>query len=201
MFAIYSKRGRTFRDSLEQLHLIREKYLSDNPNINQNVSSSQRSNLSGKAISAYREMINLKKQEPVIHAFQLMTQPVKTLHANMHVLEAQTVFQETGLQQLPVIDSNNHIVGQLSIKDLLKFIIIDGETMHYVEGKKVSDIIENDVITADPVTDIRRLAQVMQEYKLAAIPIVNITDEIVGIVSRGDILTTLSRSQPLIIWS
>lgn len=57
------------------------------------------------------------------------------------------------------------------------------------------------VITADPVSDIRRVAQVMQEYHLSGVPIVNDQDKLIGIVPRSDLLRAVTNEPPLNMWS
>ena len=89
----------------------------------------------------------------------------------------------------------------LSVEDLLQFIIIDGEQVRYLRGKRVADAMKQEVITADPVSDIRRVAQVMQEYHLHGVPIVDERDALIGIVSRGDILRAVVNDQPLNMWT
>jgi len=89
----------------------------------------------------------------------------------------------------------------LSVEDLLQFIIIDGEQVRYLRGKRVADAMKQEVIAADPVSDIRRVAQVMQEYRLHGVPIVDERDALIGIVSRGDILRAVINDPPLDMWT
>ena len=57
------------------------------------------------------------------------------------------------------------------------------------------------VITADPVSDIRRVAQVMLEYHLQSVPIADDQDKLIGIVARSDILRAVMNDPPLTMWS
>ena len=57
-----------------------------------------------------------------------------------------------------------------------------------VLARKVSDVMTTPVVSADPVTDIRRIAWVMLEHQVDGVPIVNETQVLVGFVSRSDIL-------------
>lgn len=102
---------------------------------------------------------------------------------------------------MPVINARHELTGMLSIEDLLQFIIIDGDQVRYVRGKRVADAMSNEVITADPISDIRRIAQVMQEYQLSGVPIVNEHDSLIGIISRSDILRAVTNDPPLNMWS
>jgi len=102
---------------------------------------------------------------------------------------------------MPVISAQQRIVGMLSVKDLLQFIIIDGDQVSYLRGKRVKDAMSPEVITADPVSDIRRVAQAMREYHLHGVPIVDEQGALIGIVSRGDILSALINDPPLNVWT
>jgi len=131
----------------------------------------------------------------------LMNFPVSTLPMKMDILAARRCFQQLGFQQMPVLSDQQRIVGMLSVQDLLQFIIIEGDLVRYVGGKSVADAMSKEVISADPVADIRRVAQVMQQYHLHGVPIVDEQDALIGIVSRSDILRALINDPPLNIWS
>jgi len=214
MFAIYDIDGRRFRNTLETLRKVRETRASAGTQFWSNLAEDQfrpvpgasagnagGSVVSSKAVQAYREMRHLNQREPIYHAHQLMTHPVSTVPIDMGILEAQRTFHERKLQQMPVVTAQQRIAGMLSLENLLQFIIIDDDQMQYVEGKRVVDAMSQEVITADPVTDVRRIAQVMLEYHLDAVPIVDEQDTLIGIVSRSDILRAVINDPPLTMWS
>jgi acetoin utilization protein AcuB len=213
MFAIYDIDGRRFRNTLENLRKVRETQASPKTLLWSNVAEGETapvpgtlsgktggSIVSSKAVQAYREMRHLNRREPIYHAHQLMSYPVSTVPIEMGILDAQHYFLEQKRQQMPVMNAQQHIVGMLSLKDLLQFIIIDEGQMQYVGGKRVADAMSQEVITADPVSDIRRVAQVMLEYHLDAVPIVDEQDALIGIVSRSDILRAVMNDPPLTMW-
>jgi len=213
MFAIYDIEGRQFRNTLEKLRQVHKvKTGKKNSHAGNTEDDTLRGSdlapdsqedliVSNKAIQAYRNIRHLSQREPVCHAYQVMSHPVSTIPMDMDIIDAHRYFQEHGYQQMPVISTQQRIVGMLTIKDLLQFIIIDGDQTHYISGKRVKDIISAEVVTADPVSDIRRVAQMMQEYHSTAAPIVNDQDTLVGIVSRGDILRAVMNDPPLNMWS
>ena len=157
--------------------------------------------VSSKAQQAYKEMLHLNQREPIVHAYQLMSHPVSTIPMEMDILTARRLFQQQKFQQMPVVNTRQRLVGALSVQDLLQFILIDGERIHYLRGKLVSDAMSSWVITADPVSDIRRVASLMHEYKLQGVPIVDQQDALLGIVSRSDILRAVTNEPPLNMWS
>jgi CBS domain-containing protein len=58
-----------------------------------------------------------------------------------------------------------------------------------------------EIITAEPISDIRRVAKVMIDFKLDAIPIVDEESILLGIVSKTDILKAVSFLPKLQLWS
>ena len=214
MFAIYDIQGRRFRDTLENLHKVRQTQPSRKMQLQSNVSADEThpipGNTSGqtaskavssKALQAYREIRHLNRREPIYHAYQLMSHPVSTVQMETDILAARRYFLERGFQQMPVISAQQRIVGMLSVEDFLKYIVIDGDQESYPRDKIVVDAMSKEVITADPVSDIRRIAQVMQEYHLHGVPIVDEQGALIGIVSRSDILRAVISDPPLNMWS
>ena len=214
MFAIYDIQGRSFRDTLENLRKVREARASTRirsrpgasepvPRLIPNSSRGQTGKppVSSKAIEAYREIRHLNQREPVYHAYQLMSYPVSTVSMEMGIIDAQRHFQQQGFRQMPVMSAEHRIVGMLSVEELLQFIINDDGKMQHAGGKGVADAMSPGVITADPVSDIRRVAQVMLEYHLNSVPIADDQDKLIGIVTRSDILRAVMNDPPLTMWS
>ena len=103
--------------------------------------------------------------------------------------------------QLPVLDERQRIVGMVSEHELLRVMVIEDAELSFVRGKTVADVMSPEVITADPVTDVRRIARVMCAYALSAVPIVDERDALIGLVSRTDILNSVANDPPLSLWS
>lgn len=147
MFAIYTIEGRRFRDTLENLRKVRETHASRGMQLQSNVPEDETqpipgtasgesggATVSSKAMQAYKEKLHLNQREPIYHAHQLMSHPVSTVE--MDILAARRYFQQQGFQQMPVIDAQQRLVGMLSIENLLQFIIIDGDQVQYLRGKR-----------------------------------------------------------------
>lgn len=212
MFAIYDIQGQRFRDTLERLQKVKRIPASqktlfqpeyENKSL-QNFLTSQRSNntaTSLKAKQAYQEMIQSPKQEAILHAYQIMSQPVATVQSTQDVVIAWQRLHQLHYQQLPVLDKAHRIVSIVSARDLLQFLILNDQKVSYVAGKTVADAMSADVITSDPITDVRRIAKVMTDYHLTAIPIVDASNSLIGLVSRTDILRAVAGNPPLSLWS
>ena len=70
-----------------------------------------------------------------------------------------------------------------------------------VRARAVADVMDTPIVTTDPVTEVRRIARVLLECSLPAVPVVDPeTKALVGIVSRGDILRVVVIDPPLSLW-
>jgi CBS domain-containing protein len=109
-----------------------------------------------------------------------------------------------------VVDALNNVVGLVSDRDLLTVIDLQpvapsAETPRgRVSGgldRRVAEVMVTPVVCADPVTDIRRIAHVLIETGLTALPVVNESQMLLGMVSRGDILRATVADPPLSLWA
>ena len=86
-------------------------------------------------------------------------------------------------------------------RDLLQSLIIEHDQIRYGEARLVAEVMSREIITAEPVTDVRRIARVMADHDLSAMLIVSSRHELVGIVSRGDLLRAITNTPPLRLWT
>ena len=84
---------------------------------------------------------------------------------------------------------------------ILNLLMEDLENPQNVLNRKIEDIYLPQLLTADPSTDIRRVANVMIDFKLHAVPIVEKDDILIGIVSKTDIIKAVSHIPHFQLWS
>lgn len=206
MFSIYGMTGQVFSGTLEAMNriypLARVRNVrgvaKDGDEIGvENLTTP----LQQDAVRAYRKMLPEDLERgPLIHAGQIMSHPVTVLHQGSAVAEAWRVLQRRGIHQAPVLDDTQRLIGMVSERDLLTVIDIDGDRVLENLKRRVSDVMASPVVAAVPVTDIRRIAAAMLEGGLSAVPIVNESEHIVGIVSRTDVLRAVITDPPLSLW-
>ena len=207
MFAIYNIQGRRFRDSLENLKRVYNPQSLNNVNLQSDVAKDEtviiqgveQEPISKKGLAAYDAMIKSNERIPIFHAYQLMTHPVSTLPMNLPLDAAYNILKNQPFNHMPVSDAQLQLVGMLSLTNMLTFM--DTVQNGFIAGTKVQDAMQEDVITADPVSDVRRIANVMTSYNVTSVPIVNEQDHLVGIITRSDLIKAMIKDPPLSLWS
>ncbi|HPQ54442.1 MAG TPA: CBS domain-containing protein [Spirochaetota bacterium] len=152
------------------------------------------------AVKAYREAVSIKdEREPVLHAYSIMKSPVLTLDPEMKIIDAWNLFKKKGVSHMPVF-ANNKILGIVSDRDILRYLIIVDNKIENNSDKTVREIMTDHVITAGRLTDIRRIAKAMFENHIGTMPIVEDDGALTGIITRSDILYALINYPPLNLW-
>ena len=164
-----------------------------------------------RALAAYANMLPRPVDRgPVRHAWQVMGRDVLSLRTTDTVAAAWHELATRGVRQAPVVDALNNVVGLVSDRDLLTVIDLQplapsvGTPGGRVSGgldRRVAEVMVSPVVCADPVTDIRRIAHVLIETGLTALPVVNESQMLLGVVSRGDILRATVADPPLSLWA
>lgn len=153
------------------------------------------------AIKAYQTQVQPDVERgPLYHAYQIMTREVITLNDEDSVSHAWQVFREHRIHEAPVLNAQRRLVGIVSERDLLTTINIeDGKVMDAMH-RKVNDVMTSPVVAAEPGTDIRKIATVMLDHGVDGVPIVNVNHELVGFISRTDILQAVVADPPVSLW-
>lgn len=155
------------------------------------------------AAQAYRDMLQQEQEQargPLYHAYQIMTREVFSLAADEAAPAAWRRLLGRNLRQAPVLDADGNLVGLVTERELLVAFNLERQQARTPLLHHVGDVMISPVVSADPVTDIRRIARVMLEYSQPGVPVVNEARAIVGFVSRGDILRAVIADPPLSLW-
>ena len=207
MFAIYDIAGRSFRDTLENLRKVKKIQATNRPSfrLDDRVRADHKLP-AGHPITAYssqdyRKKLQISEREAIVHAHQVMSFPVATMQMSLGIVSAYERFRNQPHHQLPVLDKSQRIVGMLTERNLLRFMIDNKNLIKNESGKMVADAMLAPIIAADPITDVRRIAKVMLDYQQSAVPITNDQDELIGLVSRSNILQAAASDPPLSLWT
>jgi len=214
MFSVYGVTGQSFRGSLERLIAVPGLSAARNsrgidqegeelgPELRVFRRDNHEEGEYHQAAQAYRQMLRVStEREPILHTYQLMSRDVLTLRPDATVEEAWRQLAARGIGQAPVLDKTLRLVGLVSVQDLLTVINVEDGKVRDILSRSVADVMTSPVVSADPVTDIRRAARVLLDYRLSGLPVVNEQEELVGILTRSDILRALVNDPPLSLWA
>jgi CBS domain-containing protein len=150
----------------------------------------------------------------VVHANERFSPPVSeimqtsviTAKKEMSLDEVAHLISEHNISGLPVVDDTGLVLGVLSeadilcmagmekdhsFKDKLKHLL--GEPLHsHRKGGNVGDIMSSPAITVRPETFIKAAARLIAEKRIKRLPVVNEKGQLVGIVSRADIVKAMA---------
>lgn len=140
----------------------------------------------------------------------LMTKDVITVGPDAPLKEAARRMITAGISGLPVVDDGK-LVGVITEADFVKteagrraakrarllrwFVPDDGIPS---AERRVGDVMTHDVVTVSPESDHTEAARLMRKVGIKRLPVV-VDDEVVGLVSRGDIMRVFARADDDII--
>lgn len=213
MFAVYGISGPIFQGTLEQMSLLppvrrarpvgRTRPIRDldSAEIAHQATTGAMPGTSEQAIAEYRSMLPQDLERgPIYQANQIMQTAVITLAVNEAVARAWKTLVEHHIRQAPVVDAQTRLVGIVSERDLLTCLNVDADQVRDVLARQVGDVMSTPVVAANPLTDIRRVARVMIEHDVDGVPIVSADGDLLGFVSRSDILRAVVTDPPLSVW-
>lgn len=127
---------------------------------------------------------------------KFMTRKVITLDRESDILEAKKLMNHYRIRHLPVIQSDNTIIGIVSDRDVRSAMPSD----YHQEGRAEEGAIEGDtgilvqdIMTKNPVsiylsTTIQDALQLIEKTRVGAFPVIDQALKLVGIVSDRDLL-------------
>ncbi|SJZ55739.1 magnesium transporter [Garciella nitratireducens] len=133
-----------------------------------------------------RTLINQFLNYPEYSAGSLMTIEFVDLKKEMTAQEAiehisKTGFKKETIYTCYVIDAYRKLEGIVSLKN-----IILAE-----ENEKIENLMERDFISITTTEDQEEIAEIFKKYDLLAIPVVDLENRLVGIITVDDIIDTI----------
>ena len=153
------------------------------------------------ALNSYKKMANIDTSDIVFHVKDIMTKDCIYIDSKSTIQDAYDVLKEHKIGQIPIVSFGKKIMATIDKKMILNLLMDDLENGKSILEKKLEDLYLEQLITADPQTDIRKVAKVMIDFKLHAIPIVEENDILIGIVSKTDIIKAVSNIPQFQLWS
>lgn len=137
-----------------------------------------------------------KREEPkreVLRAAQIMSFPVVTLYSDETLERAWEIFQEHRFRHILVISRDGKLVGILSDRDMLR---CDKDR----KTTEVEEIMAINILSAARDTSVREIARAMFRERIGCMPIVDREGNVVGILTRSDVLRAIMNVSTLEFW-
>jgi CBS domain-containing protein len=130
--------------------------------------------------------------------------------------EAIKILAERRISGLPVVDDKGKLVGIISETDLMwqetgvtppaYIMFLDSiiylqnpatyeRDLHKVLGQTVGEVMSKDPITISPEKTLTQAARVMHDKNVHRLPVLNESGQVIGILTRGDIVRAMAASQ------
>lgn len=123
-----------------------------------------------------------------MRAAEIMTRPVVSVRPETTIREAVHLLIEHGFAGLPVVDDEERVIGVLTEADTLAASLYEDG----ISGT-VADAMKRPVEVVTPETDTREIVRRILDGHLRCMPVVQ-HGELVGIISRRDLLRPMIRS-------
>ena len=130
--------------------------------------------------------------------------------------EAIQILAEHHISGLPVVDDVGKLVGIISETDLMwqetgvtppaYIMFLDSviylknpatyeRDLHKALGQTVGEVMTKNPITISPDKTLREAATIMHDRSVHRLPVLDDTDQVIGILTRGDIIRAMAASQ------
>jgi CBS domain-containing protein len=128
---------------------------------------------------------------------EIMNKNILTVSSDDRVVHARRIMVDKDIARLPVVDKGR-LVGMVSDNEIafafaeLKRSFPIGHQKHRLDELQVGDIMKTPAVWAQPNINAAQAASIMLKKNVGALPIIE-NDKIIGIVSRTDLLNTISK--------
>ena len=119
---------------------------------------------------------------------------VETVDQDSMVYDALAIMAEKGIGALVVMHAGKP-VGLISERDYARSIILKGRSS---KETKVGQIMSSHVVVAHPDQNIEECMAIMTEKRVRHLPVMQ-GDELIGIISIGDLVKAIIESQQFMI--
>ena len=169
----------------ELREVLNELYLDDTVDIIEDMPANVVSRILRNTDASTRHQINQLLNYPKDSAGSIMTTEFIYLHPDATVQESFARIRQVGLDKETVytcyVTKRRVLIGVVTVKTLL---LSSYET-------RIGDIMETNVLSVKTTDDKEDVAQLFSKYDLAAIPVVDNDDRLVGIVTVDDAMDVI----------
>lgn len=150
----------------------------------------------------------------LMQARDVMVSPVITATRSATVRDVARTMIEKRISALPVVDGAGKVVGIVTEGDLIHRAeagterhdtwwvrFLAGESSIAADyakshARRIEDVMTTKVVTATPELPLHEIATLLEEHGVKRVPIINKAGELVGIVSRANLIQVVASARP-----
>lgn len=118
----------------------------------------------------------------VLKAEDIMIQNPVKITTKRTVLQAIEIMKENKVDSLMVTAKDNSLLGLVTLKGIQLL----------TRNLKIEEVMEQEILSVTQDTDLINVLKTMNEHKIGYVPVVNHTNQLLGLITRSSILSALS---------
>ncbi|WP_028583636.1 CBS domain-containing protein [Desulfogranum mediterraneum] len=209
MFAVYEVTGRSLHDSLEALYRVKRLHPAIAAHQRRRDEPAADLGAAGKSrvlLRNYQQHLPPHLEHPVVQGGQLMHAPVITVPESFSPEACWELLCHNRISQVPVVDHQGQLVGITTRGDLLKVLVVNGESVLKAADLKAADhplgmIMSPQVVTVEPAVALQHIARVLCDCRFNSLPVVDRHAQLLGIVTRTDIVRAVATQLEVSLWA
>ena len=128
----------------------------------------------------------------------LMTTDIITVAPDTPIRRAAQLMFRNRVSGLPVCGDGSCLVGIITEADFLRLEVARDEAEHLNVVETVGQVMQTDVVTIRPDASLSDAAKVMVVHEIKRLPVVGAESEVLGIISRFDVVAAFTRPDEVI---
>lgn len=157
----------------------------------------------------------------MVQVKEAMEKNVITFHADDKIVDVSQSLRKHKISGAPIIDENNKVIGIISEGDIMRLLEVHSprlnlilpspldwielpirmkyefdeiaEDMNRAASVHISEIMTKEIVSITEDADISDAAKLMDTHSVNRLPVLNDNNELIGIVTRGDIINSMVR--------
>lgn len=129
----------------------------------------------------------------------LMTAGPITLQPYSSLKDAMELMEWRRIRHLPVVNSGGEILGLLSHRDCLNLSFSELSEVSEEDAKEiyetipVNEVMKRELITTTPYQSLKQAAQILFEYKIGCLPVIDSHNRLLGILTEADFVKAVAQ--------
>jgi len=129
------------------------------------------------------QIVHRFKGGVVVNISDIMTKNPETSQVTDSIMDVASIMKDLNVGFMPVLDGDN-LVGCVTDRDITIRAVAEGMD---IQNASIGEIMSTDMHVASPDMNLDEAANIMEEFQIRRLPILDENNRLIGVVSLGDI--------------